>query len=145
MKKEIKKSSNKKMAVTKELLDLTYPYKRQATLQLPTEINSVIREYPALGLVSEVSIPTQKTYFLRTFSCNSIDLLSLICKLPISNYVAPFEQCNILASLSFLSAMHCWCQDMIKFKKTHDIPCFKRVNKNETAEVYCKCTFLKKF
>lgn len=67
MKKEMKKSSNRKMAVIKELMDLTYPYRRQAILQQPTEIDSVIREYPALGLVSEVSIPTQKPYFLRTF------------------------------------------------------------------------------
>ena len=57
MKKEMKKTTNRKMAVIKDLMELTYPYRRKSILLQPSEIDVVLHEYPALTLTSEVSMP----------------------------------------------------------------------------------------
>lgn len=56
MKKEMKKTTNRKMALIKNLIDQTYSHRRQSILLQPTAIDDLIKEYPALGLASEVSI-----------------------------------------------------------------------------------------
>ena len=57
MKKEMKKTTNRKMAVIKDLMELTYPYRRKSILLQPSEIDVVLHEYSALTLTSEVSMP----------------------------------------------------------------------------------------
>ena len=56
MKKEMKKTTNRKMALIKNLMEQTYSHRRQSILQQPTAIDDLIKEYPAFGLASEVSI-----------------------------------------------------------------------------------------
>jgi hypothetical protein len=56
MKKEMKKTTNRKMVLIKNLMELTYSHRRQSILLQPTAIDDLIKEYPALGLASEVSI-----------------------------------------------------------------------------------------
>ena len=53
----MKKTTNRKMAVIKDLMELTYPYRRKSILLQPSEIDVVLHEYPALTLTSEVSMP----------------------------------------------------------------------------------------
>ena len=48
MKKEMRKTTNRKMAVIKDLMELTYPYRRKSILLQPSEIDVVLHEYPAL-------------------------------------------------------------------------------------------------
>jgi hypothetical protein len=56
MKKEMKKTPNRKMALIKNLMELTYSHRLQSLLLQPTAIDDLIKEYPAFGLASEVSI-----------------------------------------------------------------------------------------
>lgn len=56
MKKEMKKTTNRKMALIKNLIELTYSHRRQSILLQPTAIDDVIKEYPALVLPFEVNI-----------------------------------------------------------------------------------------
>ena len=76
------------MAIIKELMDLTYPYRRQAILQLLTNYDSLIQEYPALDLVFEVSIPTQKAYFF-------VNVLMHLNRPPqLCTQIAHFKSCD---------------------------------------------------
>ena len=56
LKKEMKKSSNRKMALIKNLMELTYLQRRQSILLQPMPIEELLKEYPLLCLTSEVSI-----------------------------------------------------------------------------------------
>ena len=56
LKKEMKKTTNRKMALMKDLMELTFPYRRNEILEELSPIDSVMHEYLALGLTSEVSM-----------------------------------------------------------------------------------------
>ena len=56
MKKEMGKTTNKNVAMIRELMDLTYPLRRREILTNPTSIKGYIAKYPALQLVAEVNI-----------------------------------------------------------------------------------------
>lgn len=56
LKKEMKKTTNRKIALIKKLIELTCVHRRQSILQQPTAIDDLLKEYPALSLTSEVSI-----------------------------------------------------------------------------------------
>ena len=50
-----KSESNKKnFILLKELMGLTYPYRRQGLVQEPKRLEEILLEYPALQLFSEV-------------------------------------------------------------------------------------------
>ena len=53
LKKEMKKTTNRKMALIKDLMELTFPYRRNEILKELSPIDSVMHEYPGLGLTSE--------------------------------------------------------------------------------------------
>ena len=48
--------TNKRYRLIKELMELTYPYRRQQFINEPKVLNELLTEYPALQLVSEVRI-----------------------------------------------------------------------------------------
>ena len=54
------------MALIKNLMELTYPQRRQSILLQPMAMKELMKEYPALFLTSEVSIIMQKLYFQQT-------------------------------------------------------------------------------
>lgn len=55
LKKEMKKTSNKNVTMIRELMDTTYATRRKSVLLEPKAIDEVLKEYPALRLMSEVS------------------------------------------------------------------------------------------
>lgn len=54
MKREMQKVSHKNMVLVKNLMDLTYPYRRRAIIGEPLSVKELLSKYPALRLVSEV-------------------------------------------------------------------------------------------
>ena len=77
MNKEMKKTTNRKMLLIKNLMELTYSHRRQSILLQPTAIDDLNKEYPALGLVSEVSIC--KSY-ISLDQCHGIHCIRLMDK-----------------------------------------------------------------
>ena len=56
MSKEMLKSTNRNVAMVKELMMITYAIRRKGVLIEQKVIPDVLQEYPALGLTSEVSL-----------------------------------------------------------------------------------------
>lgn len=54
--KEMNKTTNRKMALIKNFMELTYSHRRQSILPQPTATDVLIKEYPAHRLSSEVSM-----------------------------------------------------------------------------------------
>lgn len=52
--KEMSKKTNRNMLLIKNLMEITYPYRRQNLLENPIRVDDILQEYPALQLVSEV-------------------------------------------------------------------------------------------
>lgn len=55
MKKEMAKTSNRDFTQIRELMDLTYPFRRKDIVTEPVSVPSLLKLYPALQLPSEVS------------------------------------------------------------------------------------------
>lgn len=55
LRKEMMKTSNRNACMIRELMDLTFPFRRERILIDPRPVEDVTKEYPALTLVSEVS------------------------------------------------------------------------------------------
>ncbi len=55
LKKEMMKTSNRNLCMIKELMDLSFAFRRERILIDPRPVGDVIEEYPALTLVSEVN------------------------------------------------------------------------------------------
>ncbi|XP_014667299.1 PREDICTED: uncharacterized protein LOC106808901 isoform X3 [Priapulus caudatus] len=54
LKKEMQKTSNKSQALIKELMDITFPYKRQELMETGVLVEDFLNQYPALQFVSEM-------------------------------------------------------------------------------------------
>lgn len=54
MVKEMVKPVNRNLVLIKELMDITYPFRRRCILTEPTPVNSLLKDYPALQLPTEV-------------------------------------------------------------------------------------------
>ncbi|XP_028418061.1 uncharacterized protein LOC114542873 [Dendronephthya gigantea] len=54
IKREMAKNKNRNVALIKELMELTYPYRRNKVVSSPTTLKDLLAEYPALRLVSEL-------------------------------------------------------------------------------------------
>ena len=69
MKKEMLKSTNRKMIMIKDLIELTFPFRRESILLEPAAIDAVIQQYPALSLISEVSYVCLYRFRLQVYGC----------------------------------------------------------------------------
>lgn len=54
LKKEMQKSSNRNLQMVKQLMEITYPYRRRMILTEPLSIPEIMDKFPALNLVTEV-------------------------------------------------------------------------------------------
>ena len=56
LRKEMSKTTNKNMCMIKQLMTVTYPFRREHILKEPAAVHDILKGYPALNLVSEVVI-----------------------------------------------------------------------------------------
>lgn len=54
LKKEMQKNSNRNLQMVKQLMEITYPYRRRMILSEPLSIPEIMDKFPALNLVTEV-------------------------------------------------------------------------------------------
>ena len=55
MRKEMFGYTNRKLSIIKKLMELTFPFRRERILMEPAAAKSILKEYPAFNLLSEVS------------------------------------------------------------------------------------------
>ena len=63
MKKGMGKTTNRNLVLLKELMEITFPYRRTELIQTPVHVSELLVKFPALQLVSHVSCLKHLFYF----------------------------------------------------------------------------------
>ncbi|XP_044180037.1 uncharacterized protein LOC122961485 [Acropora millepora] len=60
LKKEMQKNSNRNLQMVKQLMEITYPYRRRMILSEPLSIPEIMDKFPALNLVTEFKLEVSR-------------------------------------------------------------------------------------